>query len=94
MGNSADVISANTHAEGLSTHSWQCMAKFANFIFAPNFYLWTDSFVIGHVARVDPGVTHGQHFANFCKLLEHLFYVICASGITNEWELQDWKICS
>jgi len=45
MGNSADVISANTHAEGLSTHAWQCMAKFANFTFAPNFYLWTDLLV-------------------------------------------------
>jgi len=44
MGNSADVISANTHAEGLFTHAWQCMAKFANFTFAPNFYLWTDLF--------------------------------------------------
>ena len=39
MGNSADVISANTHA-----FAWQCMAKFANFTFAPNFYLCTDSF--------------------------------------------------
>jgi len=28
MENSADIISVNTHAKGLLTHAWQCMAKF------------------------------------------------------------------
>jgi len=45
-GNSADVISANTHAKGLFTHAWQCMAKFGTFIFLPNFYLGTDSLLL------------------------------------------------